>query len=102
MYKITSTRRKWKLTAYHVLNKHKVTKTLSNSPWCKDTKVLAEESLCLQFSSVALRVFVSLCLIVLWLFIVDFVELKLLRFAQAQAEPHATEACRRTHVNVSR
>ena len=32
----------------------------------KDTKVLALESLCLQFSGVALRVFVSLCLIVLW------------------------------------
>ena len=31
---------KMELTAYHVLNKHKVTKTLSNSPWCKDTKVL--------------------------------------------------------------
>ena len=75
-----------------MLNKHKVTKTLSNSPWCKDTKVLAGESLCLQFSGVALRVFVSLCLIVLWLFIVDFVELKLLRFAQAQAEPPAPEA----------
>ena len=68
-----------------MLNKHKVTKTLSNSPWCKDTKVLAEESLCLQFSGVALRAFVSLCLIVLWFFIVDFVELKLLRFAQTQA-----------------
>ena len=27
-----------------------------------------------------------MCLIVLWLFIVDFVELKLLRFAQAQAD----------------
>ena len=52
-----------------MLNKHKDTKTLSNSPWCEDTKVLAEESLCLQFSGVALRVFVSLCLIVLWFFV---------------------------------
>jgi len=52
-----------------VLNKHKVTKTLSNSPWREDTKVLAVESLCLQFSGVALRAFVSLCLIVLWLFV---------------------------------
>ena len=42
----------------------------------------------------------SLCLIVLSFFIVDIVELKLLRFAQAQAqaEPPAPEACRRTHV----
>ncbi len=30
---------------------------------------MAGESLCLQFSGVALRVFVSLCLIVLWLFV---------------------------------
>ena len=52
-----------------MLNKHKVTKTLSNSPWREDTKVLAVESLCLQFSGVALRAFVSLCLIVLWLFV---------------------------------
>ena len=84
----------------YMLNKHKVTKTLSNSPWCKDTKVLAGESLCLPFSGVALRVFVSLCLIVLWLFVVDFVELKLLRFAQAQAAPPAPEACRRAHVII--
>ena len=33
-----------------------------------------------------------MCLIVHWFFIVDFVELKLLRFAQAQAEPPAPEA----------
>ncbi len=92
---------KMELTAYHVLNKHKVTKTLSNFPWCKDTKFLAGESLCLHFCGVALRVFVSLCLIVLWLFIVDFVELKLLRFAQAQAEPPAPEACRRLTLRLS-
>ena len=66
MYKITSTRRKWKLTAYHVLNKHKVTKTLSNSPCCKDTKVLAGAALCLLFSGVDLRLFVSLCFIKLY------------------------------------
>ena len=76
---------KMELTAYHVLNKHKVTKTLSNFPWCKDTKFLAGESLCLQFSGVALRVFVSLCLIVLWLFVA----------------PPAPEACRRTHVTLA-
>ena len=75
-----------------MLNKHKATKTLSNSPWRKDTKVLAGESLCLQFSGVALRAFVSLCLIVLWFFIVDFVELKL---------PPAPEASRRTNVIFS-
>ena len=77
------------------------TKTLSNFPWCKDTKFLTWESLCLHFCGVALRVFVSLCLIVLWLFIVDFVELKLLRFAQAQAEPPAPEACRRLTLRLS-
>ena len=82
LFNVNST--KWKLTAYHVLNKHKVTKTLNNFPWCKDTKVLAGESLCLQFSGVALRAFVSLCLIVLWFFIA----------------PPAPEACRRTHVNI--
>ena len=59
----------------------------------KDTKVLTGESLCLQFRGVALRAFVSLCLIVLWLFIVDFVELKL---------PPALEACRRTHFMLKR
>ena len=52
---------KMELTAYHVLNKHKVTKTLSNFPWCKDTKFLAGESLCLHFCGVALRVFVFDC-----------------------------------------
>ena len=88
--KLTWARRKWKPTAYHVLNKHKVTKTLSNFSWRKDTKVLAWESLCLQFSGVALRAFVSLCLIVFWFFIVDLVELKL---------PPAPETWRRTHVN---
>ena len=41
---------------------------------------------------VALRAFVYLCLIVLWFFIVDFVELKL---------PPAPEACRRTHVTLA-
>ena len=71
-------------TANHVLNKHKVTKTLSNFPWCKDTKVLTGESLCLQFGGVALRAFVSLCLIVHWFFIA----------------PPAPEASRRTNVKL--
>ena len=75
---------KMELTAYHVLNKHKVTKTLSNFPWCKDTKVLTGESLCLQFGGVALRAFVSLCLIVHWFFIA----------------PPAPEASRRTNVKL--
>ena len=82
---------KMELTAYHVLNKHKVTKTLSNFPWCKDTKFLAGESLCLHFCGVALRVFVSLCLIVLWLFVVDFVELKLSPAPEANSRRMPTD-----------